>query len=51
MAEVVLGQVLVLQFEGVDLLDQGGALPEETPVVAAGEKFEDAEEHGSGRER
>jgi len=42
------GQALVLQFVGVDLFDQRGALAEESPVMAASEKFEDTEKHGSG---
>ena len=44
----VVGQALVLQFVGVDLFDQRGALAEESPVMAASEKFEDTEKHGSG---
>ena len=47
----IVGQALVLQFVGVDLFDQRGALAEESPVMAASEKFEDTEKHGSGRER
>jgi hypothetical protein len=50
-AEVMLGKVLVRQFKGIDLFDHWGALAEETPVMAAGEKFEDTEKHGSGLER
>ena len=46
--EGVVGQFLILDFEGVDPLDEGSALAEEPPVVAAGEELEDAEKHGSG---
>jgi hypothetical protein len=47
-AELVVGQFLVLDFEQIDPLDEGRALAEEPPVVAAGEELEDAEKHGSG---
>jgi hypothetical protein len=50
-AELVVRQFLVLDFEGVDPLDEGRALAEEPPVVAAREELEDAEKHGSGSER
>ena len=50
-AELVVRQFLVLGFEGVDPLDDGRALTEEFPVVAAREELEDAEKHGSGSER
>jgi hypothetical protein len=48
--EFVVGQFLVLDFEGVDPLDEGSALAEELPVVAASEELEDAKKHGSGSE-
>jgi hypothetical protein len=41
-AKLVVGQFLVLDFEGVDLLDERRALTEEPPVVTAGEELEDA---------
>jgi hypothetical protein len=50
-AELVVRQFLVLGFEGVDPLNEGRALTEEFPVVAAREELEDAEKHGSGSER
>ena len=50
-AELVVRQFLVLGLEGVDPLDEGRALTEEFPVVAAREELEDAEKHGSGSER
>ncbi len=46
--QLLLRQGLVLDLEGVDPLHEGGALPEELPIVAAGEELEDAEKHGSG---
>jgi hypothetical protein len=49
--EGVVGQFLILDFEDVDPLDEGSALAEEPPVVAAGEELEDAEKHGSGSGR
>jgi hypothetical protein len=50
-AELVVRQFLILGLEGVDSLDDGRALTEEFPVVAAREELEDAEKHGSGSER
>jgi hypothetical protein len=50
-AELLVRQFLVLGFEGVDPLDEGRALAEEPPVVAAREELEDAEKHGSGSDR
>ena len=50
-AELVIRQFLVLGLEGVDPLDEGRALSEEFPVVAAREELENAEKHGSGSER
>jgi hypothetical protein len=49
-SELVIREILVLQFDGVDALDDGCALPEEPPVVVADEELEDAGKHGAGRE-
>jgi hypothetical protein len=50
-AELFVREFLVLGLEDVDPLDQGCALAEEPPVVAAREELEDAEKHGAGSER